>query len=141
MRKEELAAKLNGMEYSQEIPEDLIDLAMENSLVIVHGYADDSIKFRGAIYDAGGADHGGVIQFDKEGILPRWDTIDKDEELARAYFNRVDNTNASEIIVKQEEDCYWCYETDIPYACFNMVEGGVVCCRGIIFNKDDMQGF
>ena len=59
MTKEELAEKLNGMEYRTDIPKELIEQAKENGLVVVYGYSDDLIEFEGAFYDEGSCYKGG----------------------------------------------------------------------------------
>ena len=51
MTKEELAAKLDGCEYGEEMTDALVKLARESRLVVVYGASDDLTEFNGAIRD------------------------------------------------------------------------------------------
>ena len=77
LTKEELAARLDGMEYRNSIPKDLLEAAKKNNLVIIHGASDDIVSFSGAITDEDYASDGGVIHFSRKGI-PKND-CDNDE--------------------------------------------------------------
>lgn len=54
MTKEELAARLDGREYGSEMTEDEEAEAKEAGLLVIFGYSDDSIEFRGAFHVDGG---------------------------------------------------------------------------------------
>lgn len=43
-----LAKQLDGMEYGDDIPQDVIETAKEHGLVICTGYSDDNIELYGA---------------------------------------------------------------------------------------------
>jgi len=56
---EELAAKLNGREYGEEITDTEEIEAKKSGLVVIFGYSDDSAELRGAINDEIGCNGGG----------------------------------------------------------------------------------
>lgn len=138
MNKEQLAERLNGREYGNEISDDEIRLAKESGLVVVHGYSDDNIEFIGAIeeeigvgeYDEVFLTRGGF--FDESGC----DCECKYFEAARAAFRE----NASRIEIFWNSQGYsWVYETEIPHATFDIIEGDDRYCRGIVFSVADLK--
>lgn len=143
MTKEQLAQRLDGTDYDIGIPKKAVDAAIENGLVIVYGLSDDLIEFDGAIHDEANVCDGDIVKFDCEGVIPQWDTLEKEiEQEVRDYFKRVDNTEVSEILVKESHGKYfWSYDTDIPHATFEILEDGEPHCLGIIFNINDLKGF
>ena len=88
MNAKELAAKLNGREYLQEITRGEAELAKASGLVVVYGASDDLIEFRGAIRDEGDCYDGGTVLIDAKGVLPSWDEASESEEAAQEYFER-----------------------------------------------------
>jgi hypothetical protein len=143
MTNETFAQHLNGVDVSDGIPEQCIEEARKYGIVIVYGLSDDLIEFDGAIHDEAGVSDGDIIKFDAEGVIPEWDTIEKEiEQEVRDYFKRVDNTEVSEILVKESHGSfYWSYDTDIPHEKFHMLEDGEPYCEGIVFNINDLKGF
>ena len=69
MTVDELAKKLHGNEYENEISKELAKEAKENNLVVVFGYSDDNMEFRGAIYDEIDCDEGGVTYLTHSGLI------------------------------------------------------------------------
>lgn len=137
MTKEELAAKLDGREYREEVTRDDKDAAHAAGLVIVYGASDDLMEFDGAIYDEFGCYDGGTVQIDKQGIIPSWDDVKDDEREAEAYFTRKRHSRVINAI--WDKDGYsWTYETAIPHACFDILEAGETYCRGIVFSLEDL---
>ena len=137
MNKEELAAKLNGNQYHLEISHELAKDAKSFGLVVVFGASDDLIEFRGAINDELGCYGGGIAKVDKEGLLPDRDSIDDDDVLENFFSRR---KTAKEIEAVWDRDGYsWIYETDIPHATFEIVEGAEKYCRGLVFALSDLQ--
>ena len=55
-----LAEKLHNTEYPINIPQDILDEAKANRLVILCGYSDDMMDFSGAISDEVDAMNGGT---------------------------------------------------------------------------------
>ncbi len=66
LTKEELAARINGRAYRDEITPEEEKLAKENSLVVIFGASDDLIELRGAINEEIGA--GSVLRLSRKGI-------------------------------------------------------------------------
>lgn len=67
--KEELAEKLNGRTYLNEMTEEEEQEAKESELVVVFGQSDDLVELRGAIDDELDMYDGGTIYLTKEGVL------------------------------------------------------------------------
>jgi len=136
MTKEELAAKLTGMEYPVRISKELEAEAKTAGLVIVFGASDDLMEFRGAIYDeVGVSDDGTKVYLDDEGIMPHFDEVERTEEDLQKFFARKNKPKRDITALWCKEDDYsWTYETDIPHATFEVVEDGEQYCRGIVFD-------
>ena len=75
MTKEELAARLTGREYRDEITAAEEAEARAAGLVVVFGASDDLMEFEGAIRDEIGCYDGGTAMVDENGLLDR-DQID-----------------------------------------------------------------
>ncbi len=138
--KEALAALLNGREYRQEMNKVEEAQAKSAGLVVVFGYSDDLMEFRGAIDDALGAYDGTTARVTQLGLLPSWDSLDQsDEAEAEAYFAK---KRAGFRVIKAlwsvVPDYSWTFETDIPHAAFEIVEDGEPYCRGIVFELADV---
>ena len=69
LTKERLAARFDGMEYMQELPDKLINAARRNNLVIIHGDNEDHVRLDGAITDFTDAFEGGMVRLSREEIL------------------------------------------------------------------------
>ena len=137
MKKEELAAILNGRPYSSEITEDEEKQAKAAGLVVVFGYSDDNVELRGAIDEEIGAYNGTTINLDKHGVFPAWDSIDHDdEEECAKYFARRDRPQwpIKAIWCVRKDGPAWTFETGIPCATFDIWENGEVFCRGLVFD-------
>lgn len=80
MKKEELAAMLNGREYRNEITREEAAEAKAAGLVVVYGASDDLMEFEGAIRDELGCYDGGTAFVDKKGLLDRGQIDDGDDE-------------------------------------------------------------
>ena len=139
MNAKELAAKLNGREYLQELMTEDERQAKEAGLVVVFGASDDLIEFRGAIHDEGDCYNGGEILFDSKGALPSWGVASDSEESAEAYFERKLNARKIEALWANEPGYTWTYKTDIPHETFEIVEDGKPYCRGVVFALADLE--
>ena len=129
----ELAEKLNGNEYDNEIPKELEQEAKENNLVVVFGASDDLMEFRGAIYDEIDANENVEAFITSKGLLRN--ECDNDE---CPYFE-FEKTMTKIIEAIWDTDGYsWIYETDIPHSTFDILEDGEKYCRGIVFNLNDV---
>ena len=131
MTKEELAAKLNGREYTQEMTKEEEAEANRNGLVVIFGASDDLIEFRGAIHDEEGAYDGTTVLIDPFGLLPG--IVERDDEL-EDLFRRRKTAQAIEAVRAHDGVTSWAYKTDIPHALFDIMEDGEVYCRGIVID-------
>ena len=125
--KEQMAERLNGREYRNELTGLDTDQAKENNLVIVYGASDDLMEFEGAISEEFGTE----AYFDKEGNqLERCDDDCMHSQRAFEKANKIeaDYTNEG-----------WRYKTEIPHATFDIMEDGELYCRGIVFSLNDAK--
>lgn len=134
MKKEELAAKLTGREYGEEITEQECKEAKKEGLVVVFGYSDDNAEFRGAIHDEVGAYDDTFIPVTKEGILQN-----ECEDEDCPYFAKLEEKATKIHAIYDEEGYSWIYKTDIPHATFDIMEDGEKYCRGIVFALSDTE--
>ena len=139
--KEQLAELLNGNEYGNEITHEQEQQAKESGLVVVFGYSDDNVEFRGAINDEIGCYEGGEIKFTKEGK-----EIDEDDMEILEKYNVVPPLNSIEVIWdtyydrgEGDEPCSWKYQTGIPHETFRIMEDGSLYCVGIVFSIEDLN--
>ena len=143
MNKEQLAAQLDGTEYPLRIDEDTEQLANAQGLLIVFGASDDLIEFRGAIHDEGGAWDGGTFYIDKQGLVPNFEHINKnDKQALRDYFAREPeskNNSIEAIWGDKEKGCSFWYKTDIPHAVFEVTEDDGIYCYGIVIDMKDLK--
>ena len=145
MTKEELAALINGREYRDEVTPEIIQNAKENNLVIVFGASDDLMELRGAIDDEIGCYDGGFIKVHKQGILSNFDRLlenEAEESDFEEYFKYRDSAKEIEAVWGTNEaselEYSWVYRTEIPHACFDIVEGNEKYCKGIVFSLNDL---
>lgn len=139
MTKEELAAKLNGIEYPahRTITADLIQAAKDAGLVILYGSSDDLMEFDGAAREEIGCYNGGTALVDASGVLPDRDSLEEDNEIV-AYINRKKAAKQIEALWCKEPGYSWTYKTDIPHATFEVMDDGEHYCRGIVFSLADL---
>lgn len=138
LTKEELAARLNGREYGEEITEAEARQAKEAELVVLFGYSDDCAEFRGAIYDEAGASRSRPLRVSKRGPIQEPDHAEE-EVLQKFGVLEYVNRNVKNIQpIWSRDDISWQYETEIPHATFDVMEEGEVYCRGIVFSIDDL---
>lgn len=124
MTAKDLAAKLNGREYLNEITPEEEKEAEFNGLVVVYGYSDDNMEFAGAIDDEVGAFEGKTVCVDcKNGVVPVGEGVP---------FNLI------KAIWHDTGDMCWSFETPIPHETFNIYEDGELFCVGIVFSMDDL---
>ena len=119
----EFAASLDGIEY-----------------LVVFGYSDDGIEFRGAICDELGAYDGGTFHIGKDGSvsakgISEWYVM-------AAWYGKTNGKRVYsplQILDDEGELIPWTYETNIPHAEFMMYEDGDPYCRGIVFSMDSIR--
>lgn len=124
MTAKELAQKLNGREYRQEITTNEEKAAKASNLVVVFGYSDDNTEFRGAIDDEVGCYDGGTFYVSRSGF------VYQDAGSDRA---RIDA-----LWCESEVKAAWSYKTNIPHETFNIYEAGELFCVGIVFSVEDL---
>lgn len=142
MTKEELAARLNGREYRNEIAKDEERIAKESGLVVLFGASDDLAEFRGAIRDEAGIYDGGdivLVTDPADGSLKVWQFdvctciySQKADALAKAVGLTI------RAVWCADNGYDWSYETEIPHATFDVMESGEKYCRGIVFALADV---
>ena len=136
MTKEELAKMLDGMEYRYEITPDIQHGLINSDLVVVYGYSDDNMEFRGAIDDEVSCYNGGTAKLSHINGLLLLNECDDD----CPYFEALSSSAIDiEALWCKEDDYSWTYKTDIPHATFDILEDGEKYCRGIVFNLSDVE--
>lgn len=139
MKKEDLAAMLNGRTVGYEITLEESARAKKAGLVVVFGASDDLAEFYGAFSDEVDCYNGGTLLLDSLGVLDR-DQIDDDDDGAIAdYHLRSKSARKIEALWCAPGKSSWSYETDIPHSTFNVVDGDDFhYCTGIIFSVADL---
>ena len=118
----------------------MVKEAALSGLVIVYGASDDLMELEGAISDEIGACDGVTIRVDKDGLIPDFDILNKEDKTAlRDYFARETTGQTIEQLWCAEEDYSWTFKTHIPHVTFEIVEDGSRYCRGIVFSLTDVK--
>lgn len=139
MTKEQLAAKLNGREYTNEITADEDKEAKQNGLLVIFGASDDLCELRGVTNDEAGVYGGGTVTISRDGKL--LEEIDDDDSqvlqkygvLSQVRANRAQGIEVEALWCK-EEGYSWTFKTPTPHATFEIVEGEEKYCRGIVLS-------
>ncbi len=127
MTKEQLAQRLNGRQYGDEIAKQEEAQAKEGDLVVVFGTSDDLLEFRGAIHDEVGAWEGTEVCLTSDGLLANECHVDC------PYFEKLIETTKDKVTAIWSKDGYsWVIESTLPYAPFDILEDGEKYCRGIV---------
>jgi hypothetical protein len=133
MKKEDLAAMLNGRQYRKEMTKTEEREAKDAGLVVVFGASDDLMEFRGAVCDEVGAYDGGDAYFTKAGLLVN----DCDNEDC-PHFAKAKEA-ATIVEARWDDGGYsWICDTTIPHATFEIMEDDEKYCRGIVFALADV---
>lgn len=134
----DFARRLNGIEYLEERKE-MWEAAKEKGYVVVFGYSDDNIEFRGAIDDEIGAFGGRTVFFAKDGKIS--ENNEGEYYIHAAWYGKVGAKTILKTFRIMDDDgdlIPWTYETNIPHEEFMMYEGGDPFCRGIVFARDSV---
>lgn len=136
---QQLAARLNNIEYRTPMAQSITDDAKAHGLVIVTGASDDLIEFDGAAVEEYGAYHGATIKVGKDG-----EPIFGCEEPCNHCQAVEDWQNAQTAIeAKWGENGYsWFIDINLDpkkYGAFNVLEDGETYCRGIVFAIEDIK--
>jgi hypothetical protein len=141
MNKEELASKLDGIEYSgwDEI-KSMESVAKENGLVIIFGQSDDLLELIGTIDDEISAFEG-VTTF----LTPDKTTFDEEKNKETFKYNRTQIESFPSIKAEwcpKDKDgkiiASWVISTELPHAKFKIMEDGETYCIGIIIDIQDV---
>lgn len=126
----EFCSSLNRRESGQEITKAEEAIAKENGWVVVFGYSDDVVEFRGAINDELGA---GDVFITKDGTI-----LEACHECDCAYCGYSEKKKHSVKLKclwneSGDDGPAWEYSISIPHATFDVMEDGQVWCRGLVF--------
>lgn len=154
LTKEQLAAKLNGRRYRDEITPEEERLAKENKLLVIFGASDDLIELRGAINEELGFES--VIRLGEHGV-PKNKCDDEDCPYYTAQLKR----DIKRGIVKEIGVCWggegmdslayqllgeptWCFDCEklnnkfSTFDIFDEYEGDrEYFCRGVVIDISD----
>lgn len=137
MTKEELAARLNGREYCEEITESEESLAEKSGLLVVFGASDDLIELRGAICDEAYCYDGGTVRI-KNGNFMESPNRDERETLKKYGVLEQAMSGGFTIDAIWDEDGWsWQYRTSVPHATFEIFDDGEMYCRGIVIDMKE----
>jgi hypothetical protein len=136
---QDIAARLNNIEYRTDIAQSILDDAKTHGLVIVTGASDDLIEFEGAAYEEYSCYGGATIPVGKDG-----EPIFGCEEPCDHCQATQDAENAKTKIEAKWafNDYSWFIDINLDpkkYGAFNVLEDGETYCRGIVFAIEDIQ--
>lgn len=135
MTKESLAAELDGREYGSEISGSEEKAAKAAGLVVVFGYSDDNVEFRGCIDDEVGVYGGAKIRLKGSRVI-------QDEHDCDCEFCGFNESVKGAVVIdaKWDHNGYsWYIDTEIPHAVFDILEDGENFCRGIVFDFEEVR--
>lgn len=135
----ELAEKLNGRQYREEITDTEELVAKWNRLVVMFGASDDLMEFRWAIDDEIGCYGWAVVRFLDQKLFQREDPFGDEEEqidfLEKYWINIKDVI----LVSRSGISCSpWDYETMIPHEKFKVMEEWDVYGYGLVFSLDSL---
>lgn len=132
---DEIAAALNGTEYGNDFPADVVARAKANRIVIAYGHSDDLLELDGFDRDEVDAYDGTTVAFNSAGMIkPECDDDDCPHEK-----RRFDAGAKLELAWNDGGDpCAWTFETKIPHSKFDILEDGELFCIGVVFSLDDL---
>ena len=135
MTAKELAQRLNGREYCQEMTNEDRKLAMQSGLVVIYGCSDDLVEIDGAIRDEAGCYEGDTFRVTKDGVVYAPDCGDSE---CAYYKAAVKEAKMIEAVWNNAGNPCWTYKTDIPHETFNIYEDGELYCEGIVFRVEEL---
>lgn len=123
----ELAARLNGREYGNEVfPQDEIEAA-RSGLVIMTGHSDDLVELHGAVQNEIGAFGGAKFALDGGGRIYTGDSIPRGATRFEAVWGA------------RENGFPWSYRTTVPHETFAVYEDDDKYCLGLVFRLADCR--
>jgi hypothetical protein len=135
MTKEQLAEILNGRTIGDEITKDEAIAAKRDGLLVIYGASDDLMEFEGVFRAELGAYNGTVAYVNIEAAIED----DHRCNCEHCDFGYVLN-KCAKIRAKWNDDgpYSWTYETSLPHAAFDVLEGDEKYCRGIVIDAKDL---
>lgn len=136
MNIQEVADKLNGIQYGDEgsvFTRAYVKELKSHGIVVVHGYSDDVVEFRGAVNDELGAyDH----YFNSKGLVRNECDCDN-----CPYFEKMmqDVLYYVKPVWCKTPEYAWTYDTNIPHVTFDVMEDDEKYCLGIVFKLSDLE--
>jgi hypothetical protein len=127
MDKEWLAKQLDGVQYPPVFAKELVAMAKENRLIIVTGGSDELMEFDGFFMGEVDCYEGGFAYLTSDGLLEN-----ECPEPDCPYFAKIKQSAARIEAVWDNEGYSWTYQTTLPHASFDVMEGSEKYCRGII---------
>lgn len=105
---------------------------MAAGLVVVFGYSDDGVIFRGAIRDHLGCFDGRTVHLTRTGLL-------KNRCRNECCPNFADQSKIAGVVTLEalwctEPEYSWTYKTSIPHETFEVLEDGDKYCQGLVFD-------
>lgn len=137
MTKEHLASLLNGRQYMDEIERQEEADAKKHGLVVVFGYSDDNVEFRGVFNDEFGCYGGGTFYLRKTGIV-KDPSQGECKHCAERFERECESAARLEAVWGGGDDFAWTYKTDIPHATFEIMDDLEKLCLGIVFSINDL---
>lgn len=135
MTKEQVAEILNGRTIGNEITKDEAITAKREGFLVIYGASDDLVEFDGLFSDEAGACKGSMVYFHRQGLLEAGHKCG----CPFCGFRALADKCAS--IQVQWNDCgdySWTYETSLPHATFDVLDGNEKYCRGIVIDAKDL---
>jgi hypothetical protein len=135
----DFAKKLDGRKYRMEMYQVEANQAKQLGFVVLYGYSDDIMRFRGAIDEEVGCFKGKTISLNKNGIIE--DCECECRICRKAIENELkDSKEIKAIWCRPDIEYSWIYETDIPHVTFDIFEAdGDLSCRGIVFDLNNLD--
>ena len=145
MKKEELAARLNGRLYGAETTKEEVEIAAQSGLVIIYGAGDDIVELEGAIVDEIGACEGAEFIIATPGTeIPAdedMETYRKAEGYEVICIEEDSTTKINRFAAlwsPEELECSWLIKTTTPHASFDIMEDDELFCMGIVVDLKDL---
>lgn len=139
LSKEDMAARINGREYRDEMTAQDSEDARESGLFVIYGASDDLVEIDGLSADEMGCYGGGELYLTATGVA---EMPDEDEQEVLAKFGVLEQVKCAgrKVQIHWDKDGYsWTYETDVPHATFEILDDGEKYCRGIVIDAADLE--
>lgn len=108
-----LRDELNNCQYGQVLSESEMQDLAEDGITIFYGQSDDLLEAEGAFFEEFGAWNGTTIYFTNGYVKAEW----------------------------TEGEPNWVISTNVPHVTFDMIDEGMIYCRGIIVHQEDLGKF